>query len=309
MKKYIFSLLLMLAPMLASAYDAQIDGVYYNLDADAKTAEVTSGDSKYTGKVTIPSTVTYNDVTYSVTKIGNWAFYNCSGLTSVTIPNSVTSIGWDAFSDCTGLTSVTIGNSVTDIGRGAFYNCSGLTSVTIPNSVTSIGSGAFYGCSGLTSVTIPNSVTSIGDAAFSDCSGLTEITIPNSVTGIGNYAFYNCSGLTDIKVYATTPPTIDSETFSSYTPTLHVLKGYKDTYAAATYWSKFTNIVDDLTLVTPGDANGDRKVSIADVTTVASYLLGDKPEGFNAVGADANEDGKISIADVTTIASMLLGEE
>ena len=128
----------------------------------------------------------------SVTTIGNYAFYNCSGLTSVTIGNSVTSIGAGAFSSCSGLTSVTIGNSVTSIGEYAFYGCSGLTSVTIPNSVTSIGGNAFRGCSGLTSVTIPNSVTSIGEWAFSGCSGLTSITIPNSVTSIGNFAFAYC---------------------------------------------------------------------------------------------------------------------
>ena len=127
----------------------------------------------------------------SVTSIGNYAFYDCSGLTSVTIPNSVTSIGSSAFGYCSGLTSVTIPNSVTSIGSSAFYGCSGLTSVTISNGVTSIGSSAFYNCSGLTSVTIPNSVTSIDDYAFYGCSGLTSVTIPSSVTSIGSSAFYN----------------------------------------------------------------------------------------------------------------------
>ena len=136
----------------------------------------------------------------SVTSIGDAAFYDCSGLTSVTIPNSVTSIGYATFAGCSGLTSVTIPNSVTSIGDAAFWDCSGLTSVTIPNSVTSIGYATFIGCSGLTSVTIPNSVTSIGIDAFFDCSGLTSVTIPNSVTSIGNYAFYNCSGLTSVTI-------------------------------------------------------------------------------------------------------------
>ena len=136
----------------------------------------------------------------SVTSIGERAFYNCSGLTSITIPNSVTNIGYCAFSGCSSLTSITIPNSVTSIGGDAFYDCTGLTSVTIPNSVTSINNYTFSGCSGLTSITIPNSVTSIGRSAFSGCSGLTSITIPNSVTNIGNYAFGGCSGLTSIKV-------------------------------------------------------------------------------------------------------------
>ena len=144
------------------------------------------------GAVVIPSSVTNNGTPYSVTSIGESAFENCSGLTSVTIPNSVTSIGVWAFYECSGLTSITIPNSVTSIGESAFSWCSSLTSVTIPNSVTSIGRSAFYGCSGLTSVTIPNSVTSIGNRAFYGCNGLTSI-ISSAVVPpvIGNYVFPN----------------------------------------------------------------------------------------------------------------------
>ena len=169
----------------------------------------------------------------SVTSIGKYAFYRCSGLTSITIPNSVTSIGNDAFNGCSGLTSVSIGSGVTSIGDNAFAGCDGLTSVTIPNSVTSIGEWAFEYCSGLTSVTIPNSVTSIGTGAFGGCSGLTEMkvdtnnskydsrencnaiietssntlisgcqttVIPNSVTSIGEWAFCWCFGLTSVTI-------------------------------------------------------------------------------------------------------------
>ena len=98
--------------------------------------------------------------------IADAAFFGCTSLTSVTIPNSVKSIGDYVFSRCSSLTSISIPNSVTSIGNTAFSGCSGLTSITIPNSVTSIGHGAFYGCTSLTSVTIPNSVTSIGGGAF-----------------------------------------------------------------------------------------------------------------------------------------------
>ncbi|MBO7134071.1 MAG: leucine-rich repeat domain-containing protein [Bacteroidales bacterium] len=142
-------------------------------------------------EVTIPN---------SVTNIGEYAFYGCTGLTSLIITNSVKSIGNYAFGSCRGLTSVTIGNSVTSIGNSVFSNCSKLTSVTIPNSVTSIGESAFIECSSLSTITIPNSVTSIGEYAFAGCGELTSITIPSSVTSIGKYAFYYCSGLTSITI-------------------------------------------------------------------------------------------------------------
>ena len=148
------------------AYDFSVDGIYYSKYSDGKTVYVTYKDTNYnsySGSVVIPPTVTYRGTTYSVTSIGDYAFYGCSRLTSVKIPNSVTSIGFEAFSGCSGLTSVTIPNSVTEIDGGAFASCSGLTSVTIPNSVTEIGGGAFASCSGLKSVTIPNSVTAIGN--------------------------------------------------------------------------------------------------------------------------------------------------
>ena len=144
------------------------------------------------------SNLTSISIPNSVKSIGNHAFYNC-GLTSVTIPNSVKSIEEATFCDCTKLTSVTIPNSVTSIGNHAFYGCSSLTSVAIPNSVTTIGMSAFMGCEKLTSVTIPNSVTTIKASTFSDTS-LTSVTIPNSVTTIEKFAFYNCRKLTSVTI-------------------------------------------------------------------------------------------------------------
>ena len=130
-----------------------------------------------------------------LTTIGDYAFYQCYSLTSVTIPDSVTTIGQCAFNECYSLTSVTIPNNVTTIGDEAFRCCYSLTSVTIPDSVTTIGNYAFFGCRGLTSVTIGDSVTSIGSYAFNYCSSLTSITIPDIVTTIGEAAFADCSSL------------------------------------------------------------------------------------------------------------------
>ena len=136
----------------------------------------------------------------SVTSIGSCAFSGCTSLTSVIIPNSVTSIGWYAFSGCTNLTSITIPDSVTSIGSYAFEDCTSLTSVTIGNSVTSISESAFKNCTSLTSLTIPDSVTSIGYSAFKECMSLTSVTIPDSVTSIGDDAFYECRSLESVTI-------------------------------------------------------------------------------------------------------------
>ena len=219
MKKIYLLLSLMLLPLVASA-QVNIGGIYYELNSESKTAEVAQSPiGEYIGSIEIPMLVSYNNIQYSVTSIGNSAFSDCSSLTSVTIPNSVTNIGY-----------------------AAFYCCYRLTSVTIPNSVTSIGNSAFLSCSGLTSVTIENSVTSIGDYTFSNCYGLTSVTIGNSVTSIGEYAFSDCSGLTSITSLNPTPPTIDSTTFTYYTAVLNVPIGSKAVYQAANYWRKFKNI-------------------------------------------------------------------
>ena len=145
---FLFSLILsVIFSTSASAYDVKVDGIYYNLISKVKTAEVTRNvEVEYSGEVVIPSSITVEGKEYTVTSIGEYAFYDDRSLTSVTIPNSVTSIGECAFQSCSSLTSVTIPNSVTSIGYSAFNGCTGLTSITIPNSVTSIGGFAFNKC-------------------------------------------------------------------------------------------------------------------------------------------------------------------
>ena len=164
-----------------------------------------------------------------VTSIGDWAFYDCSSLTSITISDHVNIIGDDAFGNCSSLTSITIPDGVTSIGVGAFSFCSSLIEVNIPNKVTDIGERAFRGCSSLTNVTIPERVKVIGEGAFSACpsltsfsgkyttsdgrsliirgcfiacasNGLTEFTIPEGVTRIGDLAFNFCDTLVSIVI-------------------------------------------------------------------------------------------------------------
>jgi hypothetical protein len=186
-----------------SSFDAS-GADWYGLTVDTiltwttTNEEVTITDCKTSaaGELVIPDTIEGNPVT----SIGNEAFYSCTNLTGIAIPDGVTSIGKNAFFGCTSLTSVTIGNGVTSIGDYAFQNCTSLTSITIGNGVTSIGIAAFNACTSLTSITIPDGVNSIGEWAFERCTSLTSITIPDSVTSIGRQAFLFCTSLTSITI-------------------------------------------------------------------------------------------------------------
>ena len=207
MKKIFLLLVLFLGFHSAWAHDVEVDGIYYNLNSENKTASVTfkgnkynSYNDEYSGEIVIPETVIVYGTRYSVTSLGDNCFRDCSSLTSITIPNSVTSLGEACFYDCSSLTSITIPNSVKSLSNYCFSGCSSLTSITIPNSVTSLGDGCFSDCSSLTSITIPNSVTSLGDYCFRGCSSLTSITIPNSVTSLEDMCFSGCSRLTSITI-------------------------------------------------------------------------------------------------------------
>ena len=252
MKKYFLLLTLLCLSLSARAHDAEVDGIFYNLDAANKTATVTfqgdnydSYNNEYSGDVVIPETVTYNGITYSVTSLGWACFTYCSSLTSITIPNSVTSVGEYCFSACRSLTSITIPNSVTSLGKCCFSYCSSLTSITIPNSVTSLEYGCFADCSSLTSITIPNSVTSVGEYCFYGCSGLTSITIPNSVTSLGDCCFENCSSLTSIYMLPSTPPSTGDWIFDgSPLETVYVVdEDAKTAYQAQVPWSEYEIVV------------------------------------------------------------------
>ncbi len=213
--------------------------LHYTVNNDGSSVMVSGHEDNISGDLTIPSSVSYCNNTYSVIKIANNTFNNCSGLTSITLPGTITSIGNYAFSGCSGLTqtyftgtiaqwlgidfsnfystplsysqnlfingveltNLVIPEGVTEIKPYAFYYCNSLTgALNIPNTVTSIGHDAFSHCTGLTSITLPNTLTTISDGAFSSCTTLTSIIIPETVTTIEPYAFRYCENLTSVVI-------------------------------------------------------------------------------------------------------------
>ena len=231
LRTVLLALVLVNSAITALAYDMKVNGVCYNINGNEATVTYFSYNytdgynryTKYSGHITIPETVIYNGLTYSVTHINGGAFANCPSLTSISIPMTITSIGGDAFRSCSGLTNIAIPNSVTTIGNNAFWDCDGLTSVTIPDSVNSLGSYAFYDCSNMTNVIIGRSVTSIGSNAFSN------------------------TPLSYITCLPETPPSLNSNDsyFNSYVnTTLYVPQSSMDSYRTASVWKNFRIITD-----------------------------------------------------------------
>ena len=262
----------------------KINGLWYTINCSAGTARVAYETSTFpyyitcpTGDIVVPSSISYGGNNYTVEGIDSYAFYRCTGITSVTIPSSVLVIGWSAFDGCTSLTSVHIPSSVSSIADYAFSNCTSLESITvesgnpmydsrdncnaivqtsinqlifgcknstIPNTIAKIRGYAFSNCPGLTTVTIPNSVTLIGGQAFERCTGLTTVTIGESVTRLGNSVFYGCSNLTSITSLAEVCPTTGTNVFDNV-PTnipVYVPCGSVSSYQSVDVWSDFTNI-------------------------------------------------------------------
>ena len=193
-------LLALLLPGLATAYDFEVDGIYYNIDGKGASVTCPVDDyyssqytGAYSGDVVIPDSVTYDGVTYPVTSVGENAFYNCKSLNSVSIPNSVQSIGSEAFRFCYALTDVNLPNTIRRIEALAFDNCSSLTSMVIPDAIKEIYYGTFMNCISLSSVALPNTLEWIEEAAFSGCSALTDINFPDNLRIMGRDVFNHTS--------------------------------------------------------------------------------------------------------------------
>lgn len=259
-------------------YDFVVDGIYYEIISEANSQVSVTHSSNtpdrpiasYSGDITVPSSVIYNNKSYTVVAISDYAFSSCNQMTSISLPNSIKTIGVQAFG-LTKLTSIIIPNSVTSIGESIFTNCEelkivklpdqlkeisksaflrciNLSDITIPETVTNIGFYAFYECTALKSIEIPSSVTIINESAFS-FSGITSITIPSSITYIKGSAFNRCGSLQTIYSYITKPFNMYNDVFENISPSaeLHIPKGTKSLYQQYSAWTQhFANIIDDL---------------------------------------------------------------
>lgn len=252
----------------------------------------------------------------------NWTYAGSGAISSVirtlTLGDKVTALPDYAFLDCSNLTSVEIPNSVTSIGDCAFSVCVGLTSVTIPNSVTLIGEKAFSGCSGLTEVIVPPSVETIGASAFAENTKLSSIIMGHNVKTIGDKAFDNCPAQT-VCITAQTPPTVSENTFSNYTGTLKVQgEAAAGAYRTADCWSKFAN--SDL-LTEPERFEIERGTNIngkpGDTIQLTATLYPSDvtlPQVFwrstNPAVATVDHNGLVTIhADLSEIMAMAEGDE
>jgi len=189
-----------LIPLLAKAYDIELNGIFYNLNAETLTAEVTDADhiGSYSGNVTIPEKIKSQGATYTVTSIKKGAFNFSTSLISLTLANSITKIGSSAFAYCYNLENIHLPDNLIDLGGSTFTLCKKLKSIVIPDGVTEIKNGVFSECNSLVSAKLPKYLKIIEVDAFYGCSSLTEIEIPNTVEYIGGSAFCLCESLKTI---------------------------------------------------------------------------------------------------------------
>ena len=252
MKRYLLFILVALMPMLLSAYDALINGIYYNFSGNEATVTYleffsSKNANAYSGAVSIPWTVTYNDKTYSVTSIGQYAFYRCNGVSSISIPNSVTSIGQYAFCYCSSMSNFNIPNYVNKIGHHAFSDTPWYENQ--PNGLVYAGKVAYQYKGSMdsgTEITIKDGTVGIAAQAFYECSGLTKVTIPNGVTYIGDEAFAYCTSLTDVYSYIAFPFDASNDVFIDINSkaTLYVPQGTTEQYRVAGWTSYFKKVVE-----------------------------------------------------------------
>ena len=253
----IFLALILLMAVSAAKADVHLDGLYYYIDPSINTAKVVDYDDDIT-VIIIPASIMVDGVTYKVTKLADKCFYDCTSLTSISIPNSVFELGEHCFTNCTSLTNITIPNSVLELGRACFDGCTSLTSITIPNAVTELGENFFSGCTSLTSITIPSSVRELGQDCFYGCTSLASVTIPSSVTSLYG-TFTGCTSLKEVTCLADTPPYTSWAFEDEAEKTLYVPAASVEDYKTSSYeWCNFGKIL-------PVSTSGIKTVSKDDI--------------------------------------------
>jgi hypothetical protein len=213
MKQFVSKVLMLIAflsiSMSASGYDFEADGIYYRVTSasdftcavtNGQQGNVFTGDNLYEGDVIIPAHVDYKNKTLTVTSIDGWAFYKCSQLNTVMIPETVIEIGTGAFEGCTNLTSIDLPNSVTELGSSIFERCTALKNIHLPEDIKHISSHMFSDCTAIESILLPPSVVGIGSSAFMNCSNLGSIDFPDGIEYIDANSFKNCTKISKIKL-------------------------------------------------------------------------------------------------------------
>ena len=201
MKRFLFSLLSIVLSLQSFAFDFELDGISYNIiSSQDKTVEVTTSENVYSGNININSTVTNDGVSYSVIKIGDYAFAGCSSLSSVVLPEGLQSIGTGGFSGCTSLASISIPSTVKELGTRSFSACSQIKNISLSLGLEIMGDYCFSGCSSLEAITIPSSVLILGNYCFSGCTKITSMSLPSGITEIGEFCFNECIALESLEL-------------------------------------------------------------------------------------------------------------
>lgn len=240
MKQTLSLFLLFFTALFASAYDVEVDGLYYNLDTKTNTATLTAKSTSYStnaeafiGDIIVPETITVNDVVYTVTAVDSRTFASCDKLTSIVFPATITNIGTYLFNNCKGLTKCQLPDGIDIIPTCTFNNCVKLTEIVLPTTLTEISNTAFYGCSALKELVLPSGLRTISDNAFNG-SGLKSITFSDSLRTIGMKAFYNCTSITEV-VFPDSLSEISEQAFYGCTALKRIQlgKGIRKLYAQA----------------------------------------------------------------------------
>ena len=287
------SLLLLLPGSILRAHDLEVGGVYYGLIGTRRAYVTHRGDwsTTYKGRVVIPSEISYDGHTYSVTSVGENAFAGCDELTYVQLPSTVKSI-----SPC------------------AFLGCSGLRQVSVPETILVFNSCAFTGCTSLQQITLPRHAEFIDSLTFYCCASLKSIVLPHRIRKVCQGALEHLPALTDLYCFSSIPPTAEQGAFTPSDQqrcTLHGPAESVDLYRGSLLWRDFYNIVPlsntDYTRqkYQRGDVNDDGQIDNEDLALMRRLIVRLPDNEAVRWAADINADGTVNAVDYVPLAKKL----